>query len=117
MTENTEFQDQGSLDQPEQSTQQPGEAVRSAESTEPGPTDPVLDEHLENPDGPAQSLQGQEVPETDDSSASTLQRVNEAREAGEPLDGSLGGGGDQPAVTPAGTGASAAPTAGTAGNA
>lgn len=97
------FQDQGSLDQPEQKVD--------------GPVNPVLDEHITNPAGTFDTLKAlgnQEAVQVDDSSASTLAQVNEARENGEPLTGSLGGGGDQPAVTPAGTGVADAPAAGTA---
>lgn len=99
---NEEFQDQGSLDQPEQSTE--------------GPVNPVLDEHLTNPAGTFETLKSlgeQETVEVDDSSAGTLERVNEARDAGEPMTGALGDGtGDQPAATPAGTGVSEGATAG-----
>lgn len=98
-----EFQDQGALDQPEQSTD--------------GPVDPTLDEHLADPAAMQESLDAlsnQDPAPVDDNSGSTIERVNEAREAGEPLTGATEGGTGQPAADPAGTGVADAPAAGSA---
>lgn len=102
MTENTEFQDQGALDQPEQQTPT-------------GPVNPTLDEGNPEQDAPLrQPQEADPTAEADNTSASTLAQVNEAREAGTPLTGALGAEGvEQPAVTPAGTGTAAGPGAGT----
>lgn len=120
MTENTEFQDQGALDQPEQQTPTAAEAPQDriqdvpAGATEGGPVDPNLDQG--NPEVDAPLLQPQEADptaEADNTSASALAQVNEARESGQPLNEGAPSAVEQPAVTPGGTGTAAGATAGT----
>lgn len=108
-----EFQDQGALDEPQKTTDGPYDRIKDVHAGphEGGPVNPVKDD-LGDPAVDNQVRRAQEADptaEADNTSASTLAQVNEARESGQPLNETPVGtdGVEQPSTTPGGTGVSA----------